>query len=61
MAGPKEVLELMVREHPPSTLTNALTVGPRELPELKVRKLETSMPAPLGVLAARSSSGHDQS
>jgi hypothetical protein len=51
----------MVQEHPPSTLTNTLTVGPRELPELKVRKLETSMPAPLGVLAARSSSGHDQS
>jgi hypothetical protein len=46
-AGPREVPELEVREHLPSTLRNALTAGPR-----KVSELETWMTAPLGVLPA---------
>jgi hypothetical protein len=46
-----EVPKLEFRERPPSTLRNALTTGPWEVPELEVRKLETWMAGPLGVLA----------
>jgi hypothetical protein len=35
--------------------------GPREVPELEIQKLETSMAGPLGVLTARSDSVHHQS
>jgi hypothetical protein len=48
--GSWEVPELEVRERPPSTLRNALTVGPREVPVLEVRKLETWMASPWEVL-----------
>jgi hypothetical protein len=72
---PQDVLELEDRERPPSTLRNALTAGPREVPELEVRKLETwmapgrrpppkletSIAGPLGGAAGRSDSGHHQS
>jgi hypothetical protein len=44
------VPKLEVRERPPSTLRNVLTVGPREVPELEVQKLEAWMVGPLGVL-----------
>jgi hypothetical protein len=47
-AGPRGVPELEVRERPPSTLRNTLTVGPREVLKLKVRKLEMWMAGPLG-------------
>jgi hypothetical protein len=44
------VPELEVRERPPSTLRNALTMGPRKVPKLEVRMLETWMAGPLGML-----------
>jgi hypothetical protein len=50
--GPQEVPELEVREHPPSTLRNALTTGPRKVPKLEVQMLETWMAGPLGMLTA---------
>jgi hypothetical protein len=55
------VSELEVRERPPSTLRNALTTGPRKVPELEVRKLETWMADPLGGAGGRFDSGHHQS
>jgi hypothetical protein len=35
MVGPREVPELKIREHPPSTLRN-IDDGPREVPELMI-------------------------
>jgi hypothetical protein len=58
MVGPQE---FEVREHPPSTLRNALTADPREVPELEVQKLKTSMEDPLGGAGGRTSSGHHRS
>jgi hypothetical protein len=42
MAGPREVVELKIREHPPSTLIN-VNDGPREVPKLKIRERPPSM------------------
>jgi hypothetical protein len=58
MVGPQE---FEVRERPPSTLRNALTADPREVPELEVQKLKTSMEDPLGGAGGRAGNGHHQS